>query len=347
MKPEPEVVKTFEREVCPQCQNIGSLRYKDMSDRLFGAPGTWNIHECNNGQCGSFWLSPLPLEAELYKVYENYYTHAPSGENKLTFFKKLYLGGCRAYHAKFFNYPLSYTRAQSVIANILRFIPRRSAHLDFLAFHLMYKKSGTLLEVGCGSGNHLKSLSGLGWTVHGIDVDEKAVQSCLQSGLPASTQTIEELKDQGKKYDAIVMSHVIEHVHNPEEFIKKCYELLNENGKIVLITPNVQSLSHKIFRKSWLPLDPPRHLTLFNMKSLSKIMKRSGFETSASSSIRFSDGSFVASLSISLTGHAKMNEYGRSLAILAKFYQYMHFLAFLWSKKLGEELVITGTKKLR
>lgn len=341
------MIKTYERHLCPECQSDGDLRYNNLKDRLFSAPGNWNLFECANSECGCLWSSPLPIEEELYKIYQNYYTHdVKKIDMKPSFFKKLYIDGCRAYYKKYFGYPGNSTTLHRMIATFLRLIPRRSAHLNFMAFHLPYREKGSLLEVGCGGGNQLQSMSDLGWQVHGIDIDQKAVDGCLARGLPASSQTLRELHAAGRKFDAIVMSHVIEHVHKPEDMIRQCYELLNPGGKLVLITPNVQSFSHKLLGKAWLPLDPPRHLTLFNMKSLSKIMKASGFDAESGSSIRFSDGSFVASLSIALTGQAKMNEYSRAVSWFAKVYQFLHFLAYSFSKKLGEELVMIGTKKV-
>ena len=73
------------------------------------------------------------------------------------------------------------------------------------------------------------------------------------------------------------MSHVVEHVHNPLELLKGCYQLLKKGGYLWLETPNILSIGHKDFKENWLPLDPPRHLMLFNVDSLQKGLYEAGF----------------------------------------------------------------------
>lgn len=338
-------IDTFERPNCPQCGATGGLLYADLKDRLFGASGTWDLHRCSSVSCGVIWLSPLPLERELYKVYENYYTHQLASESTFTGLKSVYERACHAYYAIYFGYPLARSLVSSCFAVLLRLIPRRAAHLDFMAFHLPYVNNGKLLEIGCGSGLHLKNMKSLGWNVEGIDIDTKAVDACRASGLPATARTIDDVLASGERYDAVVLSHVIEHVMDPSSFVAKCFDLLNNGGKLVLITPNIESLSHKVFGRYWLPLDPPRHLTLFNCHSLCKTVQQAGFVVKGDSSIRFSDGSFAASLSILRSGSAEMNSYGKFTSVVAKVFQLLHFGAYKISNTAGEELVVIGTKE--
>lgn len=71
---------TIRGRLCPNCyvcSGHGKLLYQNLTDRLFGAPGTWNLRKCPNQKCGTVWLDPMPLEEDLYKAYATYYTHAP------------------------------------------------------------------------------------------------------------------------------------------------------------------------------------------------------------------------------------------------------------------------------
>ena len=340
------MITTFERKYCPECKSPGTITYTDMSDRLFGAPGDWELQKCTNSECAVMWLSPLPVEEELYKAYETYYTHSQDRDLRSSRLADLYRQACEAYYSVYFNYPKKEFSPLALFgAKILRVIPRRAAHLNFLAFHLEYKEQGTLLEVGCGGGNHLLSMEKLGWSVKGIDIDPKAVQACQKLGLPAENATIGQMADRNEKFDAVVMSHVIEHVHDPRKMIEDAYKLLKPGGQLVLITPNIESFSKFIFGSNWLALDPPRHLVIFNMRSLKKLMSSVGFNTVADTSIRFSDGAMIASLSILRNGRATMNKHSRLLGWIGKIYQFFHFILYKFSKKFGEELVMVGTKK--
>jgi hypothetical protein len=44
-----------------------------------------------------------------------------------------------------------------------------------------------------------------------------------------------------------------------------------------MITPNVASLGHRLFKRDWIHLDPPRHLHLFTCRSLAVLAERAGF----------------------------------------------------------------------
>jgi hypothetical protein len=57
---------------CSLCGTRGEPLYAGLTDRLFGAPGEWNLKCCSNSGCGLIWLDPMPLEDDIGKAYENY-----------------------------------------------------------------------------------------------------------------------------------------------------------------------------------------------------------------------------------------------------------------------------------
>jgi len=61
---------------CSLCGGPGSVLHSGLTDRQSSAPGVWSIRQCIDPQCGLMWLDPAPLEQELHKAYESYYTHA-------------------------------------------------------------------------------------------------------------------------------------------------------------------------------------------------------------------------------------------------------------------------------
>ena len=67
---------------CVVCGAPGEVLYAGLRDRLFSAPGEWNIKRCSNTSCGLLWLDPMPLETEVWKAYENYYTHSENAKNR-------------------------------------------------------------------------------------------------------------------------------------------------------------------------------------------------------------------------------------------------------------------------
>ena len=53
---------------CHVCGAEGVLIYQGLRDRLFGVPGEWNLKKCANPDCGTYWLDPMPIEADLGKL---------------------------------------------------------------------------------------------------------------------------------------------------------------------------------------------------------------------------------------------------------------------------------------
>ena len=66
------------RPRCAVCASSGTPLYSGLQDRLFGAPGQWDMVKCSNPQCRLLWLDPRPAAGDLWKAYRNYYTHQDS-----------------------------------------------------------------------------------------------------------------------------------------------------------------------------------------------------------------------------------------------------------------------------
>ena len=79
------------------------------------------------------------------------------------------------------------------------------------------------------------------------------------------------------KYDVIVAWNILEHVLSPKNFLSSCNSALSESGVLLIQTPNFQTISARIFRKTyWGGLHAPRHFTLFSRFSLENHIDRAG-----------------------------------------------------------------------
>jgi SAM-dependent methyltransferase len=138
-----------------------------------------------------------------------------------------------------------------------------------------------LLDVGCGSGQFLVLMRDLGWEVAGIDPDPVAVRIARESfGLDATLGTLEQTRFSDGSFDVITMNHVIEHVLDPIGAFKECHRLLKHDGRLVVATPNVQSLGRSVFGRAWRGLEPPRHAFLFSRQTLATCAQRAGLQVS-------------------------------------------------------------------
>jgi ubiquinone/menaquinone biosynthesis C-methylase UbiE len=207
-------------------------------------------------------------------------------------------------------------------------------------------RGGRLLEVGCGSGDLLLGLRELGWKVEGIDVDPMAVENSTRRGLDVRQGTLEALCYSENTFDAVVMSHVIEHVHDPIGLLRECFRILKPGGRISFVTPNAQSLCHRMFGHAWFALEPPRHLHIFTPNAMRALMQRSGFHNArVFTSIRDADGLFVASRSIQRTGHVKMrSSQPYAEKIFGRSVQVFEWLLTKVDPSAGEELSVLAQK---
>jgi SAM-dependent methyltransferase len=256
-------VRGRETPNCVLCGSAGGIIHADMRDRLYSVPGVWRIRRCVNPACGFAWLDPAPLESEQPRLYESYFTHADEPGARPA------IPAMRLMLRRAFNILL---RAISLFGE------RRRASVMYLDG----RAPGSLLEVGCGDGAKLAMLRSRGWGVTGQDLDAKAAQhACEKYGLDVRTTTVEALAQSGETIDAIIANHVIEHVSDPAAFLRHCSDMLKPGGRLVIMTPNLDSHGHRVFGRNWMGLDPPRHLFLFSPVSLARLCHTAGIGSAA------------------------------------------------------------------
>ncbi len=145
-------------------------------------------------------------------------------------------------------------------------------------------------------------------------MDEKTVAHARAStDLPVHLGPLESLPGAAGPFDAVVMSHVIEHVPDPVALLRHAAAILPPGGILVAITPNVSSISHRRFRDSWLALDPPRHLHLFSPDTLQNTAQAAVFwKARVRKSAVHTEGPIRASLNIQRAGRFSITIPGRT-----------------------------------
>ncbi len=271
----PGGIRSAQRTSCYLCGQPGARLYEELADRLFDTPGVWNIQRCTNSQCRLLWLDPCPVESDLGKLYESYYTHegAPKHSNRdgrfaarLRWFVKFgYLPGTGAER-----------REPGLALKGLRRLT--SVMFPPLIDDLPAGRPGRLLDVGCGDGDLLCAAQDRGWNAEGIDLDAAGVEFARGRGLNVHLGSLLSLGYKAEQFHAIVMNHVVEHLSDPIGVLQECHRILKSGGRLILATPNVGSQFHLKFGKYWVHLDPPRHLYLFGVNTLTEIVRRSRFQ---------------------------------------------------------------------
>jgi len=255
------------------------MLYLQQPDRLFKAGGFWNFKQCANFGCRLIWLDPMPLKEDINKAYADYYTHAlPDRPSRRGLPKKVYLLMKEGYLADRHQYRVGHTSlAVRAIGKLMYLFPLRRAGVDAEVRFIRGPAEGRVLDVGCGSGEWLLSMRAWGWDVQGVDFDEGAVAIARHKGLPIHLGSLESADFPDNAFDAVTLSHVIEHVADPIHTLEECRRVLKPGGTLLLFTPNAASFGHRLFKRDWRGLEPPRHLHLFCPRSMARLLRAAGY----------------------------------------------------------------------
>ena len=136
--------------------------------------------------------------------------------------------------------------------------------------------SNRLLDVGCGSGQLLEVYRTLGWHVCGIEISPPACAACREKALEVHQGTVFDAPFHVQQFDMILLSHVIEHVRDPVAVLKRVAEFLAPEGRIIITTPNLHGIGFSIYGSCWFHLDAPRHLFLFDPRTIRLLAASAG-----------------------------------------------------------------------
>jgi 2-polyprenyl-3-methyl-5-hydroxy-6-metoxy-1,4-benzoquinol methylase len=325
-RPVTDQIRSYSCPTCSLCGSQGELLYKDLEDKLYGAPGVWTFKRCPAIGCGLLWLDPMPVEEDVSKAYAKYYTHGDIPANSQ-----------ESSSAERFPSILRIFRDLLLRATSISRERRRLASM-----YLDEVPPGRVLDVGCGDGSRLERLRALGWDVSGQEIDGKAASHAIQFyGVQVHLGSLSEADFGEGSFDAIVMNHVVEHVHDPVRLFSECRHLLKKNGVLVAVTPNSESCGHKRFGPSWRGLEPPRHIHLFNQSTLRKLAGLVGFRD-VNTWTTPAHAEVLANGSLEICGESKPVGLGLKLMrrIMSLQYQLRWHITHMTDGNSGEECVL-------
>jgi 2-polyprenyl-3-methyl-5-hydroxy-6-metoxy-1,4-benzoquinol methylase len=223
---------------------------EDCTDRLYGHAGTWNLVECRG--CGLVYTVPISPPDGLLAYYpKDYGPHASAGELRATVVGMA-------------------MRALLTLPYRLRFGSPDWTPLPF--------GGGTMLDVGCGRGALLRRMAAAGWRCWGIDASPFAVAKA-RAHVPAARVVHARIEDipRGSSFDLITAVHVIEHLPDPVSALRRINALLALGGKLFVSLPNLDSAEAKLFGRSWMGLEVPRHCVHFRERVFRSLLQQTGF----------------------------------------------------------------------
>jgi 2-polyprenyl-3-methyl-5-hydroxy-6-metoxy-1,4-benzoquinol methylase len=230
--------------VCPLCgsEKTGlQIRCKDH----FISKEDFSIFKCS--ACSFSFTQDYPEENEITRFYESddYISHSDTSRS---FSDKLY----------------------RLARN---FMLRKKKRLIENVTNL---KKGAILDIGSGTGYFAGTMNKAGWLVKGIEINEKArnfsmSQFKLNILTPDKIQSLE-----NESFDCITLWHVMEHFHDPFNYISEISRLLKPGAVCIVALPNCSSFDAKHYKQFWAAWDVPRHLWHFNPDSFRLFSGKAG-----------------------------------------------------------------------
>ncbi|MBS9461286.1 class I SAM-dependent methyltransferase [Flagellimonas sp. 389] len=195
---------------------------------------------------------------------------------------------------------ISHTDAKiSLVDRLYQWIKGYSLKKKIQIIDNQIDKRSSLLDIGAGTGDFLKSAISKGFKAAGIEPNEKARTNAEQKGITLH-QDLADVKEH--KFQVITMWHVLEHLPNLQEQIKQIAKLLEPNGKLFIAVPNYKSFDAKYYRTHWAAFDVPRHLWHFSRLSIQRLFEKENMEVVSIKPMLF-DSFYVSLLSEKYKGN--------------------------------------------
>lgn len=246
---------------CPLCKSKNIKNLIICEDHLVSGE-SFAINVCGN--CTFKFTNPRPINEALHKYYqsEHYISHTSKANSLRHFLYKT----IRSYTLK----------------NKLKLVNSLS-------------KKGIILDVGCGTGEFLKTCSNVNWDIQGIEPDQKAREKAEKLLDIKLMDSLFNCTDENK-YQIITLWHVLEHLPELNKTIKHLKNMLSVRGRLIFALPNVDSYDAKKYKEYWAAYDVPRHLYHFSQITFKKLMKNHDLKVESVYPMRF-DSYYVSLLS--------------------------------------------------
>lgn len=231
----------FELVSCPACcDKTSSFSFTKLG---------FDYHECP--RCQTVFLNPRPtleILTEFYKQSRNY-----------DFWNK-------------YIFPASEEARREGI-----FKPRVEKILNYK--RKFFPLASSVIEIGAAYGIMCEELhkSGEFTRILAVEPTPGLAETCRKKGIETIESNVESIPS-GINAEILVAFEVIEHLHNPIEFLNHCHRILPENGLLILSCPNFKGFDVQLLKEKSNVIDH-EHLNYFNPWSMRELISKAGFET--------------------------------------------------------------------
>jgi 2-polyprenyl-3-methyl-5-hydroxy-6-metoxy-1,4-benzoquinol methylase len=235
----------FAPRACPLCDSLERhLVFPQRFERLSSGSlmAGYDVVICD--RCGLGFADRIPTQAE----FDTYYRQMSKYENQ-------HQGGA----------PAAYLEAtyESIARFVSAAVPDRGARL---------------LDVGCATGALLAAFKRLGYTdLLGLDPSPVCARSAAELyGIEVRAQTIADLADSTERFDCVMLSSVLEHVHDARESVSQLVNLLRPGGMLFIEVPDATRFAKHL--SAPYQQFSMEHINFFTPRTLASLCETAGME---------------------------------------------------------------------
>ncbi len=200
-----------------------------------GSVGNYSLMECN--KCKLQFLDPVPNMESLNKIYSDYFE------------------------------PWDLKNFQKEVSSM-----KSATFKGYLKQFDNHASSTKLLDVGCATGELMKTAKEIGFDVYGVEVSPYGIACCKDQ--------FGENKIIGRKlkaddfppdfFEVITLSDVLEHIVDPQPFLDILWRFLKKDGLLMVVTPDTSSISRRLMGMHWMHYKE-EHVFYYNHLNIVKL----------------------------------------------------------------------------
>ena len=230
-------------EACPLCGSGGSAAVvTSVRDYEYGAPGEYCWLRCDG--CGLVRIDPMPTPEVLNLAYPCHY------------------------HA--------YAAPKSAITRLLLSLARRRTAARLAA---SLPSGAGVFDIGCSTGLLLEAIGKRRPArLFGVEYKPQAAEAARRRGISCQTGELEDADVEPASMDLAILHHVLEHVREPVETLRRTASILKPGARLVGELPNLDSWDARLFGRYWGGGHAPRHLWHFTPATLEAALRHAGFD---------------------------------------------------------------------
>ncbi|MGH9274865.1 MAG: class I SAM-dependent methyltransferase [Acidimicrobiales bacterium] len=137
---------------------------------------------------------------------------------------------------------------------------------------------GSMLDVGCGSGDVLVAATDRGWRAVGAEPVPESAEAAVARGLEVHCAMLQDSGVPEASFDLVTAYHVLEHMADSTGFLRLIARWARPGGHVLVEVPNWRSVHRRAGGEQWIGLRPLEHIGHYTPKTLRDTIARAGLE---------------------------------------------------------------------